>query len=292
MTLAAVVILYHPDQSSVIQNISTYAKHLQTVYVIDNTEAPKWNIEEEVKKISNSVYYHDGINEGIAKRLNQVTLQARNDGFTHLLTMDQDSSFSDVVFINYIKSVEAFPNQESVGMFAVNYQPNLIENTGKYIDVISSITSGSIVNLKIIQQVGGYNEDLFIDLVDADICYRIYNERIKIICFTYIILNHRLGEIIYGRSLKTFKLTPRIIHSPIRIYYIVRNVFFMLNKFQNLPQAARKDLMNTLWLLKNNILYNPERRRAISYAIKGYIDYRKNRMGKLKDKLFNLETSF
>lgn len=282
MTLAAVVILYHPDQSSVIQNILTYAKHLQRMYVIDNTETPEWNIEEAIKKISNSVYYSDGVNEGIARRLNQATLYARNDGFTHLLTMDQDSSFSESVFLNYINSVDAFLTQASVGMFTVNYQPNLIENTGEAIEVVSGITSGSIVNLNVVRQIGGYNEDLFIDLVDADICYRIYNEKIKIICFTYIILNHRLGEIIYGRSLKTFTLTPRIIHSPIRIYYIVRNVFYMLNRFQNLPQAARKDLMNTLWLLKNNILYNPNRRKVIYYAIKGYRDYRKNRMGKIK----------
>lgn len=280
MRLAAVVILYNPDVSAT-QNILTYAIHLSKVYIVDNTEEPKWNIREAMSGVPKSVYYSDGSNEGIAKRLNEVRRQAAKDGFTHLLTMDQDSSFSEGVFVKYMNGIEAFPDGESVGMFAVNYQPKLIENTGKPTEVLSSITSGSVVNLNIIEQVGGYNEDLFIDLVDAEISYKIVNANKKIICFTYIILNHRLGEIVYGRSLKNLKLTPRIIHSPVRIYYIVRNAFYMLNRFANLPQAARKDLTNTLWLLKNNILYNPKRWRVISYAVKGYMDYKKNRMGKL-----------
>jgi hypothetical protein len=56
----------------------------------------------------------------------------------------------------------------------------------------------------------------------------------------------------------------------------------MLYKFPNLPFDARKEIRNCLMLLKNNLLYHEKRGKVIRYIIKGYLDYRKNKMGKLE----------
>ena len=281
MKLAAVVILYHPEKKF-IGNILSYSHGVEKLYILDNSENARWDVRSEVANIPDCEYYANGVNEGMGKRLNEALQLADRDGYTHLLTMDQDSAFPENLLEKYKSSILTFPEYQKVGMFAPNHQPEHTINTGKGEEVLSTITSGSIVNIGIIKEAGGYNEELFIDLVDAEICYRLYNARKKIICFTNIIMQHRLGYIVYGRSLKTFRLTPRILHSPIRIYYIVRNVFYMLNRYPNLPPGAERELKNTLRMLKNNVLYHSQRTKVIRYAIKGYLDYRKNKLGKLE----------
>ncbi len=281
MKIAAVVILYNPE-ADVFNNIQSYQSFVDTVYVMDNTERPAAGIRNGIEKISNCIYLADGVNKGIAARLNEACALAIKDGCTYLLTMDQDSGFEQSGFERYIKKINEFPGKESVAMFAVNYQKEITPVSATPREVLSTITSGSIIDLNIHKIVGKYNEDLFIDLVDAEYCYRIIQLKYRIILFSDIILLHRLGYIKYGRSLKNFKLTPRLLHSPERIYYIVRNCFYMLYKFPNLPFDARKEIRNCLMLLKNNLLYHEKRGKVIRYIIKGYLDYRKNKMGKLE----------
>lgn len=278
MKIAAVVILYYPEKAT-IENMLSYNFSVEVVYAIDNTEKPSEEFEEELKKIHNCIYIKDNKNEGIAKRLNEACEMARRNGYEWLLTMDQDSSFSKSVFTTYLTYAQNFP-KEDVAVFAVNYMPEFITKQNKPVQVLSTITSGSIVSLDLNKRIGKYNEDLFIDLVDAEYCYRANALKYKIILFTDIVLNHRIGFIQYGRSLKTLKLTPRILHNPIRIYYIVRNCFYMLYKFPNLPKQARKEIKDCLSLLKNNILYHKERPSVIKNIVRGYVDFKRNKMGK------------
>jgi len=278
MKIAATVILYYPEKNT-IQNIGSYSPFVDTVYVIDNSENPSKEFQQELTNISNAVYFHDNENKGIAKRLNDICEKSRAEGFDWILTMDQDSSFSDEVFEKYLEHFKKYPKEE-VAVFAVNYLPKMFPVVHVPVEVLSTITSGSLVNLSLNKVIGKYNEDLFIDLVDAEYCYRAVGLGYKIIAFRDIILNHSIGYIKYGRSLKNFKLTPRVLHSPIRIYYIIRNSLYMLYKFPNLPQQARGEIKKTMSLLKNNILYHKERSKVIKSVIQGYVDFKRNRMGK------------
>jgi rhamnosyltransferase len=278
MKIAAVVILYNPEKNT-IENILSYSSFVGAVYAIDNSEKPSQTFKEEISKINNCFYLQDNENKGIAKRLNEACTMARIEGYEWLLTMDQDSNFSTGMFVKYLEKCKFF-YKEDVAIFAINYMPDILPISNKPIQVLSTITSGSIVNLSLHQKIGKYNEDLFIDLVDAEYCYRANALHFKIILFADIILNHRIGYIQYGRSLKNFKITPRILHNPIRMYYLVRNSFYMLYKFQNLPKPARQEIKKCLFLLKNNILYHKNRLAVIKNILRGYWDYKHNRMGK------------
>ncbi len=280
--IAGIVILYNPDEQQTFQNISTYSKYLDKLYLFDNSKKENAFLKENAEKFNTKVIYtHDGENKGIASRLNHATDLAMDDGFTWLLTMDQDSSFEECGFAKYL---EYFANykKEDVAVFGVNFLKDIFPVTDIPVQVLSTITSGSLVNLNLHKIIGKYNEDLFIDLVDAEYCYRADALNYKIIQFRNIILIHHIGYIQYGRSLKNFKLTPRVLHSPIRIYYIVRNSFYLLYRFPNLPKGAKKEIKTTLSLLKNNIIYHKERFQVIKNIIKGYIDFKKNKMGKLQ----------
>ena len=107
MRLAGVVILYNPE-SEVVKNIETYAGNLDKLFIIDNSENPNTDVATQFEKIKNATYIPHYDNQGIASRLNEAAHIAISQGFTHLLTMDQDSSFSDGQFATYVKKCQDF----------------------------------------------------------------------------------------------------------------------------------------------------------------------------------------
>ena len=93
MKLLAVVVLYHPD-GDVLANIRTYLPGVDGLLLWDNT--PRDCIDRErlraFQALEKSVYMGKGENVGIGAALNAAVDYARQHGFTHLVTFDQDLS--------------------------------------------------------------------------------------------------------------------------------------------------------------------------------------------------------
>jgi rhamnosyltransferase len=169
-------------------------------------------------------------------------------------------------------------------MFGIEFEKrNQTTNIGcGGMDIDYLITSGSVVNLTLFDEIGGFDEALFIDEVDLEYCYRAKTKGYKIIKFTHIFLQHSLGKISYFRSLKSGKLTPRTLHSPLRVYYMLRNYLYVAklypNQFNESAVIRKKALKNRI---KNNLLYGKGRFRLIKYIISAYFDYKHKKMGKI-----------
>ena len=282
--IAAVVVLYNPVEIETFENILSYSRYIDELYIIDNSPTATTYIKDNQQKLhSNAYFFHDGNNEGMAKRLNFAANLAIEHNCTWLLTMDQDSNFRNESFKTYLQLFNDYP-KEGVGVFCINYWTENFPVTDGAVSVLSTITSGSMVNMNLFPSIGNYDEDLFLDLIDADFSYKVINKGYKIIQFRNLVLEHPLGYIKYGRSFKTFKRTPRVLHSPIRVYYIVRNCLFMLYKSPTLPKAARPEIWKCFWMIKNNILYHDNRLKVILNIIRGFIDFLRNKMGKFSYK--------
>lgn len=280
MNIAGVVILYHPDIQLLSENIKTYVQGIKQLYVYDNSESKSPGIEEALRKLHPSIQYHYfNANEGIAKRLNRAVKEAAGNNFDYLLTMDQDSSFKEGNFEKYKMQIQASA-YSNVAQFGVNCQPNFTVAKDQPEEVLTLITSGSIVNLSLSNKVGAFNEDLFIDYVDADFSYRVIQSGYVNLLFSNIILNHALGKLIEGRSLANFKKTLRITHSPIRVYYIIRNGLYLLLKAQGLTTAMKKDVLRCIKILKNDLIYNPALVSVYIHLFSGIFDFLRGKMGK------------
>lgn len=275
MKLAAVVILYYPDES-VLNNISSYINEVDTLYIYDNSPI---NTFQNQLHNSNKIKYHwDGENEGIAKRLNSACKMCLSEGYDHILTMDQDTAFENKDLVKYKSLIEGLP-VEHIGMYGVLHDRNqLSEKINSFEINHLLITSGSILPIKIINEIGYFNEDLFIDGVDTEYCLRIFENKYKTVQFTSIILFHNIG-------IPTTKLTPslkfekRVFHSPVRAYYITRNYFYLRKIF--IKQLHHLKLNILLNEFKNGVLYGNERLKYIYYALRGYVDYKRRKMGKI-----------
>ena len=280
MNIAGVVILYHPDIEQLSDNIQTYLNGLKQLYVYDNSESKTPGIEEALLKLHPSIQYHYfNANEGIAKRLNQAIAQATLNQYDYLLTMDQDSSFKDGDFDKYKLSIQS-SGDSNVVQFGVNCQPDFTLPKDEPEEALTLITSGSILNLSLTEHIGPFNEDLFIDFVDAEFSYRVIQNGYTNLMFSNIVLNHALGTLVEGRGLGNFKKSMRIIHAPTRVFYIVRNGLYLLFKAQGLTSSMKKDVIRCIKIIKNDLIYNPELLAVYKNLFSGISAFLMNRMGK------------
>ena len=277
MQISGVVILYYPNEGEVIRNIDSYIEHVSRLFVFANSDCSK-NCVESIKSISSKiVFISNESNEGIAKVLNK-SLELLSDKSEWLLTMDQDSYFEPTYAAAYFDSFNRlFSQSENIAVVCPNHSSNSRADAvdDKFKEVIHAITSGSIINVKICRQLNGFEEKLFIDDVDFEYCYRCVIAGYKIIQFSNIYLNHSLGTEKEIGYFSVFKKSDRSIHSPFRVYYMVRNFLYVSSKYKkHLPEEIKQQRKQLLIILKNNLLFSGKFFKVLVAAIKGYLHFK------------------
>ena len=230
MDISAGIVLFNPDINRLKENISVVIVQCAHIYLVDNGS----NNIDEVKGLLNQ-YNQSKIsilcnleNQGIAKALNQLTTAAQKEGFDWILTLDQDS----VAPSNIVEEFEKYINNLNTGMLCpVICDRNkgvVIEAKDGYKEIDECITSGSLLNITAWREIGGFDESMFIDGVDFDICYRLRKNGYKILCIQSVVLLHELGRIEYHRFLFWKVLVKN--HSAFRKFYIARNTVYLARK--------------------------------------------------------------
>lgn len=279
MQISGVVILYHPHEEELIQNIHSYIGFVDCLIVFGNSNCND-DFIQRLKSISPKIIFiQNSKNEGIAKPLNKALTIA--DKSSWLLTMDQDSYFEPAQAAAFFKSFnELFLSSKEISVVCPNHSLNRkVEIPNKiHEEVIATITSGSIINTKICKQLNGFDEKLFIDYVDFEYCYRCVTAGYKVIKFSNIYMNHSIGVKTQAGYFSTFKKTHRSIHSPMRVYFMVRNFLYVSTKFKKvLPQEIGQRKSELIVSLKNNILFSGKFFEVIKAILKGYLHFRQKK---------------
>lgn len=282
---AALVIVYHPEDCT-IANIKSYYDFVDRVYVFDNTETKHSAFEEKLKHLSKVRFFHDGQNDGIASRLNSGCVKAIKDGYNWLLTMDQDSFFAEEAIRYYTQCLHELSGKEytaAIGpLFGREHHASYPVCRAEKVDTI--ITSGSFLNLSLFPEIGGFDENLFIDSVDHEYCIRAKLSGYQILQFTNIHILHNIGTIVNRGSFKSCFLVKKKkqIHSAKRCYYIYRNMLYLEEKYKHThPAYAAVIRQKTLSYLKINFFYGRNSWQLLKYLLAAFRDYKNKRMGKL-----------
>jgi rhamnosyltransferase len=282
MKIAAVVILYHPE-STTVENILSYIHHVSKLYAVDNTEISDPSFIVSIRsRIPGTDYIHDGENAGIAKRLNQVCQKALAEGYDYILTMDQDSSFKPEVIDNYFECFNNYPDKHEVSMFGLQYEhPHWASMQCDAEPITQLITSGSLVNLAIFEKLGGFDEKLFIDTVDFEYCYRSIVNQFKVIRFRNVFLTHNLGTTGLQNATIVSRAKELRFHSPLRLYYMVRNYFYLRRKYAKyFPAEFAMSKKAILSRVKTNLLHGKNKFETLRFISRAVADYKRNSMGK------------
>lgn len=281
-SIIAIVITYHPPENC-IRNILTYYDEVSQIILVDNTEHENSRFIESLSSYEKITILKKNINLGIGKAINLAMEKLLSTPCDYILTMDQDSWFAENEFARYVSCIQTL-NISTLGMVGINYEQTKKENnTGCTPKEASSlITSGSVFPLQAYKTVGKFNEDLFIDGVDHEYCLRLHQQKLQVIWFPEIYLNHNLGTKKEMRNLGIGKKRLRHIHSPVRLYYITRNYLYLNRIYGKEFPAFCKKLKKEIWVkLKNGILYEEGKMKYIKYFFKGLGDFRKSRFGPL-----------
>lgn len=260
---AAGIVLYNPDIKRLKENLDAVCGQVEWVYCYNNGLRNAGEINALLNTYGNIRVIGTGTNVGIATALNELTKEAEKDNIEWILTLDQDS----VVCDGMVEALASFKNEKDVAIICPviedirrkNETPAVAQNTID--DVEFCITSGSFMNIQKTLEIGGFDEWLFIGLVDNEICYRIKLNGYRIIRNNSVILNHELGnltsskfESVYlklGNALhsKTIqKLSYRRTVSSMRLYYATRNMIYLNIKYPNQNNAWSKKqlILNSL----------------------------------------------
>lgn len=261
------VIWYNPGIDEV-KNMKTYYDELEKIFIIDNSDINNSELINNLEKIE---YIPNYKNLGIATALNQGCKKAIENGYQWVLTMDQDSKF-DNNFKSFLKEAnQIIEKDDSIAIVGSKIQKN--EKSG-YLEGI--ITSGNILNLNAYLNVNGFRDDFFIDEVDIDICYRLRKKGYKIYRLENIILKHKLGN---PKSLSILgKTITSMNHGYIRKYYIIRNRLHMSKLY---PEYRLSYIKGCILYTIKILLLEEDKIKKLTYSLKGYIDYKRNKFGKL-----------
>lgn len=278
--IPATVIWYNPDTEN-IENIKTYIDYVEKVYIIDNSMN---NNKKLCSSLNNNKieYVYNKKNLGIAKALNLACEKAISDGFKWILTMDQDSSFSSNDINEYFKSFDNI-EKKNTGIFSPKHilknDINKIRDDKKFLEIDHVMTSGNLLNLSAWEKIGRFDENLFIDEVDSEICFRMIENDYKVIQMNRIKMFHELGSL-EKRNFFIKKISV-LNHNYIRKYYIMRNKFYMFKKYKKYRIRYVYYILNDFFKV---IFYEKDKLRKLRYMFKGINDFFKNKMGELNDK--------
>lgn len=222
--VAAVVTTFNAG-GAVLPNLVRIAGQVMVVILVDDSGGLFPTNDLDCAEIKNIIVLRNEGNLGIAVALNRGVAKAEALGFEWVITLDDDT----LVSMTYVDDLCAFiqnGEQLSLGLIALsrrNGKSSVSNDIEGLIFKRNLITSGCLFKIATFQHVGGFDESLFIDLVDFDFCTKLRKTGRVIVLLNKVGMEHRVGNArtvhLLGQEIVVYN------HSPFRLYYQMRNVF-------------------------------------------------------------------
>lgn len=230
--IVAGIVLYNPDLQRLDKNINAVFFQVDKIIFYDNGSK---NIKQISSYLDQKNINYELItseeNLGIAHALNELCKSAEAYGYKWILTLDQDTVISDKLIKNY-KNYLTLPN---LGQLSCVYKDRNSaelkdEIDSNVVEVKECITSGALLNINAAKVIGGFDENMFIDYVDFDLCYALRNNGYKTYRISYIGMLHEIGHItshnFLGKRVEIFN------QSVFRHYYRCRNFILFTKRYK------------------------------------------------------------
>ncbi len=235
--ICAGIVTYKPDLSRLKENIDAIIGQVPALFIVDNGSEHSKKIEDLVSRYNKVTLIKNPHNRGIAKALNQLISVAKEHHYPWMITLDQDSVCYEGLVNQYLEYVD-----DSIGMLICdiidrNYtlKSAMSRDLSKVVleDVEKCITSGCCTNVDAVTRSGGFDEKLFIDMVDYDMCYSLREHGYRIVNAHFTGLLHEVGKSKKYHILG-FEFAVNN-HSAERKYTISRNSVYLVKKHRLNP---------------------------------------------------------
>lgn len=266
--IGAIVVLYNWDKET-LKNVDSYSPCFDEIILVDNSDKKNAGV-----KSKSYIYECMNGNFGIGCAINRGIEIAKKHGLDFVVTLDQDSNYKDNPTLYYEKNANDLISNKII-IVPRNYVKSLRKSkNGTDRNPKLLVQSGAMFNMKMFEEVGYFNEDLFIDVVDYEFGIRAEDKEYKIFRCNDIVLNHRPGspktKNIFGKKIKY------VAHNPTRIYYQSRNLLWTAKKYKN----GRMFKIYLRLFLKIVFLFD-NKKQNMKMFIRGTKDARKGVLGRI-----------
>jgi rhamnosyltransferase len=296
--VCAVMVTFLPDLGRLSRAVAAVGEQVEQVLVVDNGSSPR-PAGHSANVSSNVTYVELAENIGLASAQNWGVAWARARGFSHVLFMDQDSIVDQGAVATLRAASGALEDSgEKVGAVGPR---QVDERTGESIPFVQFrrlmlwrhrcetgteivpcgflISSGSLISMRTLQDVGGLEDDLFIDNVDLEWSFRAVAKGYRLFGVCGAILEHVLGDDVVhvwpGGRYRLYR------HGPLRQYYISRNRLVLYRRKYSPSGWILQDSIRFVFKLIMFGLVLPPRRENLRMIVLGMRDALAGRMGRL-----------
>lgn len=257
--IGAVVVLYNPTEDE-IQNINVYKNMVDYTAIIDNSDADHKQLVNSIVGLTNSIiYYSKHRNLGLAKGFNIGVDLLIEQGCKWALLLDADSKLSTDLLSVYKTAIDTYLG-EHIAIFSPVHVFDRSSNRPYkgYRNIDWTMTSGCLYNCDIFKKQNGFFEELFVDGIDMDYCYKSQENGYRIIECGEAVLNHNPADT------KEFLCFKYGIASPFRYYMQARQLVWCWRRY-------RRDKILFIYLYKwfKVILLFPQKKEYVYMMVKG-----------------------
>ncbi len=281
MKFYCIIVTFNPDIQLFNKVLNSIYSNTSYINIIDNGSC---NINEiqELSTDFNLISLDENL--GVAAAQNIGIKSALSQGADYIWLSDQDTLYS-VDFIRHIRCCIVELKQRQINysvigpcyfdtlknkkMPFVSYKPHakkIVPQKG--INFVSQlISSGMIIPEVVFAKVGYKREDLFIDLVDFEWCWRSRQMGYKVVACGDVTINHALGD-----EIVSFFRRKITIRSPNRRYFIIRNSIYLSLYSNAIPVQARIDIFmqTVIWMFVYPFLSKNNKIKHIQAFLLGF----------------------
>ena len=275
MKTCAIIVTYNPNIDEFYKYYQTNRQEVDYVIIVDNSE--DLSIRKTLLSLNidtNTEIIQLKENYGIAYAQNVGIKKAQElQKLQYLLFLDQDSLLLKGTLDQYKQSYKFLMKNYKVAALGIG---NNQQSKEKFIEVNQIISSGTFSPIKVFDDIGYFDESLFIDFVEYDWCWRAKAKGYSIFSINDISLIHMRGNGVI--NILGFSM---VLPSNIRLYYQYRNFLFLLHKAY-VPLTWKIKMFIKMFIkIPLYFIYLPKRRKTFQYILKGIRDYFFNKKGKI-----------
>lgn len=279
-----IIVTFNPDIELLINVITSLHESVHLLIVKNSLEL----LPVEILRLKNVVILQLERNYGIAYAQNRGIEEALKLGAEWILLSDQDTVYPNN-YIAHMLEIAKKNKLKNIGALVPvfydevkkQYAPIMIRKTrktrperGQIYKLAHSISSGTLIPVSVLLEVGFMKEELFIDFVDNEWFWRLEKYNLYTYCISDVIIHHQLGDKIEKRF--GIKIVSR---SLIRFYYIIRNGYFLLGYTDYLKGGER--ILFSLLIVKKileALLLNGVSKKTINTILNAVKNGKENRL--------------
>ena len=284
--VTAIIVAYLPNDRVIVDAIESICEQVDSVLIVDNTPGGSDVFQKEnfLTGKKNVGIISLSKNLGIAAAQNIGIRRALSDGAEFILLSDQDTRYPGdyvsrmleayFVLAERKKIAAIVPNfselnrggvKQGFVLFAGIFSKRIYPQTGCR-EITQAIASGMIVPSDVFRVVGTMDEELFIDWVDLEWCWRARKKGYAIIGCADVVIEHSLGDEVKRLGAQVYPM-----RSPLRHYYIVRNAVHLAlrNPYITLGMRVNIFAKSIKYIVGFTLLGRP-RHKHFLYSLKGF----------------------